>query len=151
MTENSNSQLLDEVFINDLGLHGEGPSASSVILGTYIPPVSATPATVDFLAACKSCTQINIFSQTPDVVQRYKDQLDSWKLRKEKTCTYNQHMAHYKAIFSDKYLSWFFFQRADIPEITGYAPTRHRKCVDLMIMKKPNNFDVQKTKNLGYP
>ena len=58
-------------------------------------------------------------------------------------------MAHYKAIFSDKYLSWFFFQRADIPEITGYAPTRHRKCVDLMIMKKPNNFDVKKQRTLG--
>jgi hypothetical protein len=44
-------------------------------------------------------------------------------------------MAHFKSIFSDKYISWFFFQRADIPETTGYAPLRHRKCVDFMIMK----------------
>ena len=77
LTEKSNSQLLDAVFINDLGLHGEGPSAPSVILGAYTPPVSATPATVDFLAACKSHTTTNNFSQTPDVVQRYKGQLDS--------------------------------------------------------------------------
>ena len=58
-------------------------------------------------------------------------------------------MAHYKSIFSDKYLSWFFFQRADIPETTGYAPLRHRKCVDLMIMKKPNCYAVNKQRTLG--
>ena len=52
-------------------------------------------------------------------------------------------MAHYKAIFSNKYTNWFFFQRVDIPETTGYAPIWYRNCVDLMIMKKPNNFDVK--------
>ena len=58
-------------------------------------------------------------------------------------------MAHYKAIFSDEYLSWFFFQRADIPETTGYSPKQHRKCVDLMIMKKHMCFDIRKQRTLG--
>ena len=57
-------------------------------------------------------------------------------------------MVHYRAIFSDKYISWFFFQGAGILEITGYAPIRHKKCVDLMIVKKPNNFDVKKQRTL---
>ena len=58
-------------------------------------------------------------------------------------------MAHYKAIFQDKFLSWFFFQRADIPELTGYAPNRHKQCVDLMIMKKHMCFDIKKQRTLG--
>ena len=54
LTENGNSQLLNDDFIKDLGLHGEGPEVSSVMKGTYIPPISATEATSDFLAACKA-------------------------------------------------------------------------------------------------
>ena len=99
LTKNSSSQLLDKGFITDLGLHGEGPSAALVIEGTYIPPASATAATVDFLAACKAHPNAKDYSKLPDVVQRYRNQLDSWKIRKEKMCTYNQHMAHYKSIF----------------------------------------------------
>jgi len=149
LTENGNSQLLDKEYIDDLGLHGEGPAINEVMKGTYIAPASATPATADFLAACKAHSQAKVLAALPDVVQQYKIQVESWGIRKEKTCTYNQHMAHYKSIFSDKYLSWFFFQRADIPETTGYAPLRHRKCVDLMIMKKPNCYAVNKQRTLG--
>jgi hypothetical protein len=140
---------LDEEFIDDLGLHGEGPAIEAVMDGTYIPPASATSATVDFLAACKAHPQAKVLATLPDVVQRYKIQQESWSIRKEKTCTYNQHMAHFKSIFSDKYISWLFFQRADIPETTGYAPLRHRKCVDLMIMKKPNCYEVSRQRKLG--
>ena len=121
LTENGNSQLLYKAFISDLGLHGEGPLVTVVIEVKYIPPTLATAATVDFLAACKAHPHINEFSKLPDVVQRYRDQLDSWKISKEKTCTYNQHMAHYKSIFQIS-IRWFFFQRADIPENTGYVP-----------------------------
>ena len=87
---------MDEEFIDDLGLHGEGPAIEAVMDGTYIPPASATSATIDFLAACKAHPQAKILATLPDVVQRYKIQQESWSIRKEKTCTYNQHMVHCK-------------------------------------------------------
>ena len=49
-----------------------------------------------------------------------------------------------KVIFRDKFPSWFFFQRADIPEISGYSPYGHRICIDFMIIKKALCFDIKK-------
>ena len=89
LTENGTSQFLDKEFIDDLGLHGEGPAITEVMEGTYIAPASATPATIDFLAACKAHPKSKSLAALPDVVQRYKIQKESWSLRKEKTCTYN--------------------------------------------------------------
>ena len=48
-----------------------------------------------------------------------------------------------------KSLSWLFYQRAEIPTISGYSPSRHRSCIDLMIMKKANSFHVDKHRTPG--
>lgn len=57
--------------------------------------------------------------------------------KERKTYTYGKHMGHYKAIMQHIWLSWLgFFQKGEIPAIFGYAPTCHKKCVDLMIVKK---------------
>ena len=149
LTECGNSQLLSNRFIQDLGHHGEGTKVPNVLNGTYIHPQITTQATRDFLAACKTDTATLTLSKPPNVTERYKLQRESWDSRKEKTTTYNQSMAHYKAIFSDNFVSWFFFQRADIPEMTGYSPKRHRTCVDLMIMKKHMCFDIKNQRTLG--
>ena len=109
LTENGNSQLLQEEFIADLGLHGEGPAVGAVLDGTYIPPITATPATADFLTTCVAHPDAKDLATLPDVATRFKHQLTSWQKRKEKTSTYNEHIAHYKSIFRDKYISWFFF------------------------------------------
>ena len=149
LPETGTSQLLSDEFIKDLGHHGEGSEVKKVLDGTYSPPNHTTQATKDFLSACATQPSTLHLATRPNVQARYKLQTESWKCRKEKTTTYNQSMAHYKAIFSDKYISWYFFQRADIPEITGYSPKRHRKCVDLMIMKKHMCFDIKKQRTLG--
>ena len=98
------SQLLEEEFTAELGLHGEGPEIKKVLEGTYIPPPSATQATKDFLSACRSDSNIN----TSSVINRFLRQKKSWTKRKERTCTYNHHIGHFKSIFTDKRLSWFF-------------------------------------------
>ena len=38
---------LEIKYISTLGLHGDGPEIEDVMDGTYIPPASATTATVD--------------------------------------------------------------------------------------------------------
>ena len=47
------------------------------------------------------------------------------------------------------WLSRLFFQKGDIPAKSGYAPRRHKKCVDLMIMKKENNYKYSAQRKLG--
>ena len=149
LPESGSSQFLEDAFIKDLGHHGEGPDMTKVLNGTYIPPVHTSPATQDYLDACATPPSILQQARHPSISKRYNIHTTSWKCRKEKTTTYNQSMAHYKAIFADKYISWYFFQRADIPEMTGYSPKRHRTCVDLMIMKKHQCFDIRKQRTLG--
>ena len=149
LPESGTSQFLHDDFICDLGHYGEGSEVHKVLDGTYSPPEHTTQATKDFLSACATSPSTLNLATHPNVQTRYKIQKESWKCRKEKTTTYNQSMAHFKAIFSDNYISWYFFQRADIPEITGYSPKRHRKCVDLMIMKKHMCFDIKKQRTLG--
>ena len=116
------SQLLDDQLIADLGRFGEGPHSNDVLEGTYIPPITATEATVDFLKACKKPPNYKPSQHQAPIIKRFNTIKHSWKLRKEKTCTYNQHMGHYKAVTKYDYLSWFFFQREEIPTISGYSP-----------------------------
>ena len=103
------SQLLEDEFIADLGRFGEGPHSNNVLEGTYIPPITATEATVDFLKACKKPPNYKPPPHQTPIIKRFNSIKHSWKLRKEKTCTYNQHIGHYKAIMQHDYLSCFFF------------------------------------------
>ena len=58
-------------------------------------------------------------------------------------------MGHFKSASKHKFLSWMFFQRGDIPAITGYAPKRHKKCLDLMILKKAQSYELSTQRTLG--
>ena len=143
------SQLLSREYIESFGAHGEGKDIQAVLDGSFLAPASATPATKDFLSACKYNAEAKDLARRKDVVLRYRDHVKSWNIRQEKTCSHHHHMGHYKSIFKDKHLSWFFFQRADIPDMTGYSPNRHRECIDLMIMKKSMCYDINKQRTLG--
>ena len=49
----------------------------------------------------------------------------------------------------DDNLSWFFFQRGEVPTISSYSPKWHRECVDLMITKKTVTYDLKAQRKLG--
>eukprot|EP00979_Chaetoceros_neogracilis_P017703 scaffold10267_cov270-Chaetoceros_neogracile.AAC.1 len=142
------SQLLESQFQMDIGKFGEGPEVSNILNGSYNFPANTTDATKDFLRECYQPE--NTFIRDPlSVVERFKELAHSWKIRKECTSTANAHIGHFKAAMHDEYLAWFFFQRAEIPEISGYSPNRHRQCFDLSIMKKAMSFDISKQRLLG--
>ena len=148
-TEEGACQLTLPEFITPLGYYGEGPAIPDVLNGTYIPPRSATEATRDFLAACSYVEGAeDLLHQEDHITTRFKKSRYLWSIRKEKTSTYNQHLGHYKAAMKDDYLSWFFFQRQEIPTISGYSPARHRTCADLMILKKALDFELAKQRAL---
>ena len=148
-TESGGCQLTDPVFINDLGMHGEGPRIQEVLDGTYEIPDISTQETKDFLEACKYVDGVDSVMRNPTVIERYRDLRKSWRCRKERTTSYHHHVGHYKAVMKDDYLSWFFFQRSDIPMISGYSPERYRECIDLMILKRALEFELAKQRTLG--
>ena len=71
------------------------------------------------------------------------------ELKKRKISTYGKHIGHYKAVMKYGWLSWLFLKKGEIPTISGYAPLRHRTCVDLMIMKNDNHFEYTSQRNFG--
>ena len=142
------SQLLEPFFTQDIGTCGDGPKVNEILNGTYLPPPASTDATIAFLEACKRPDNF-IDATHQSAPTRYWNQVRTWRQRKEKTTSANQHIGHFKAVMTHSSLSWLFFQRAEIPTISGYSPSRHRTCVDLMIMKKANSFQVEKQRTLG--
>lgn len=136
-TESAGCQFLDAEFIQAFGNYGESPAANEVLDGTFQPPQSTSAATRDFLrASCLSVDGSDTLSVLPPIRAQYHDlKHHSWKIQKEKTSIYHQHIGHYKAVMQDSFLSCFFFQRAEIPSLSRYSPLRHRQCVDLMILK----------------
>jgi hypothetical protein len=146
-TEEGACQLILPEFTDLLGHFGEGPAIPEILNGTFTPPACSSEATLDFLEACTFAEGAeNLKAQTPTIASRFKASRYLWSIRKEKTSTYNQHLGHYKAVMKDDYLSWFFFQRSEIPSISGYSPKRHRTCADLMILKKAMDFELSKNR-----
>lgn len=148
-TESGGCQFLDDEYRELFGDYGEGPAVPDVLAGTFVIPESATQDTRAFIEACAYLDGVDREMETPDIVNRFRTTRTSWGIRKEKTSTYNHHLGHYKAIMKDDYLSWFYFQRSDIPTLTGYSPDRHRTCADLMILKKAMIFDIRKQRTIG--
>lgn len=147
-TEDGGSQLLDQEFIDLFGHYGEGPRVVDVLLGDATLPQSTSQATRDFLTACK--IDPTTFTPTPPpILERYEKYKKSWNIRKEKTLTYNEHIGHYKASMKHDDLSWLLFQKMDFLSNTGYSPSKHRRCIDLMILKKSNSYVAQKQRTLG--
>ena len=144
------SQLLTPEFLEDLGQYGEGPEVDKILSGNYRPSENASQATKDFLEACKVPREYTEPEEIhPDPVQRFQDFVHSWKIRRESTMTYNQHVGHYKAACQHPHLSWCLFLRHEIPVISGYSPKRHRRCIDLAILKSSGDFNINKQRTLG--
>ena len=149
-TETGGCQFLTKEFRGVFGEFGEGPATQEVLDGTFEMPDNTTEATSDFLRACQYADGAATIHTDLPIETRYHDYANSWKVRKEKTTSYNHHiMGHYKSVMTDEYLSWFFFQASEIPEISGYSPDSYRQCADLTIPKKAMDFELSKHRTIG--
>ena len=61
----------------------ERAETSKKIDGRYIPPDLAAPLTIDFLSAYKYDATAKSMSKRKDTVFRYREQVQSWKIRKK--------------------------------------------------------------------
>ena len=118
--------------------------------GTFIYPSSCSQDTKDFLDNCQYENKTHTVKENSSGKYQYRACLKSWLVRRESTCSYGQHIGHYKAVLKHPFLSWLFYQRGNIPVISSYAPIRHRKCVDLMILKNHKTMNCLHRENWGF-
>ena len=67
--ESGGCQLTDPIFVNDLGMHGDGPRIQDVLDGTYEIPDVSTPETREFLEACKYVDGVDYVMCNPMVIE----------------------------------------------------------------------------------
>ena len=128
--------------LRDIGWYGEGPKVDDILNGTYVPPVGTDAETKEFLDEIGR----NGVPQIPK--QSIHEFRSSWNVSREKTASGGIHFGHFMACSRNNNLNWINFAMAEIPEISGYAPIRYKKVVDLMLLKEPNNFLLQKLRTI---
>ena len=142
------TQLHHPEFVKKLGRYANGPEVDRVLLGNFDYPTITKEATKDFLDACSRVNNLPE-ADTNNVRKSFYDYMKAWNIRKEKTCSAHQHMGHYKAGIKNQFISTILYMRSEIPVVSGYSPSRWRDCIDLMILKKAMNFNLDKQRTLG--
>jgi Endonuclease/Exonuclease/phosphatase family. len=131
------SQLTRGQLLRDIGSFGTGPKVPEILRGTYVPPSGTSLATRDFLKQLK--TPVTQQKCAPITFHTFKD---GWRKAKERTSSSGPHFGHYRAAMTHPLLAKLLYHRAMIPTTTGYSPRRHRKGIDVMLLKKENNFHI---------
>jgi exonuclease III len=127
----------------DIGLLGEGPKVQDILNGTYRYPPGTNNATKDFLRQLKCPPGFR--SCEPISFEEFKQ---GWIKTKERTSSCGPHFGHYKAAMSHPQMAKLLYLRALIPMQTGYSPNRHRMGIDVMLLKKENNYHVDSLRTI---
>jgi hypothetical protein len=136
-------QLQSGQLLRDLGTFGVSHKSTSVLDGTYHAPFGTNKITRQFLAIMKRPEAV---TTVPPIT--FTEFCTGWTKAKEKTSSNGPHFGHYKAALHHKKLSSLLYKRAMIPMITGYSPRRHRQGVDVMLLKKENNYEVERLRTI---
>ena len=96
-SDRGGGQLLEKEFRDKLGDYGEDPEVNKVLNGTLVSPDSATVSTKDCLQAYQQHENIHLLTHDTDIVNRYKNNLISWKKRSESIATYGHRIGHFQA------------------------------------------------------
>jgi hypothetical protein len=138
-------QLQKGKLLRDMGITGMGPKHKEIFQGSYIPPSGTNVATNSFLKKMKQLPQEPLFAVRS---VSFRDFCLGWKMVKEKTSSTGPHIGHYKTGIQHKQIARLLYQRSQIPMLTGYVPMRHRKGIDVMLLKKAQVYDVTKLRTI---
>ena len=136
--------LLHGRLYRDLGEMGDGPRAQDVLKGTYKPPRGTSKATRSWLKRMKRDNMDKRTATTPSL-QAYRE---GWKKTKERTASGELHMGHFKAGAIHKKLGWVHYQMSLIPMSTGYSPKRWKTGTDVMLLKAPEVYLLEKLRTI---
>ena len=137
------SELHRPEIIDDLGLMGEGPEVEAVLAGEYVPSIDLTQYTESWLHSMKLPNCSAKVDKTS-----LKSYAQGWKKVKEATATGSAHVGHFKAGMKHPQIATLHYWMSMIPMLTGYSPKRWRQGTDVMLLKKPGNFHVEKLRTI---
>ena len=137
------SPLLQGQLAKDIGLFGEGPKVQDILDGNYRVPDGYHPSVqrwIDTLKMGKSQQQ-----QARVTLQDYQN---GWKMVKEKTSSGELHFGHFKAGAGTSDIGRVHYSMSMIPMKVGFTPTRWRLGTDVMILKAPNVYLLDKLRTI---
>ena len=129
--------------VNDLGLMGEGPEVSAVLSGDYSLSTPISHYTKSWIEDMK---MPNIKSSISKM--SLKSYMEGWKKVKEETATGAIHVRHFKAGMKHPQIAMIHYLMSTIPMLTGYPPKRWRQGTDVMLLKKPEVYHVEKLRTI---
>ena len=138
------SPLLEGRLFEDLGLMGDGPKVQEVLNGTYIPPPDTSEATSTWLQSLK----IKDPKQRKWLSTSYSNFQQGWKKVKERTSSGELHFGHFKSAIQSSQLGWVHYTMAMIPMHLGFSPSRWKQGTDVMLLKAPEVFFLDKLRTI---
>jgi hypothetical protein len=137
-------QLQKGQLLHDTGIMGTGPKANQILQGVYTPPVGTSEVTKSFLHVLKQPTNCKTVP-----LPSYSEFCQGWQKAKETTGSNGPHFGHYKvATIYHPHIGKLLYRQSQIPMLTGYSPRRHREGIDVMLLKKEQNYHVDKLRTI---
>ena len=140
----SRCPLLQGQLYEDLGAMGDGPRIPDVLSGTYEPPPGTSEVTRAWLKRMQIKDPTSL-KQAKTTLAQYRR---GWRKVKEQTASGELHMGHFKAGAMHKKLGWAQFQMSLIPMTTGYSPARWQQGIDVMLLKAPEVYFLDKLRTI---
>ena len=136
--------LLHGQLYKDLGAMGDGPCVEAVLKGTYEPPEGTSHETRAWLRRMA----IKNPKQRKRMVTSLKAYQKGWKKIKEQTASGALHMGHFKAGALHPRLCDMHYELSMIPMMTGYSPRRWQNGIDVMLLKSPEVYLLDKLRTI---
>jgi hypothetical protein len=136
-------QLQQGQLLCDIGITGTGKKSAQILEGSYQPPRGTNHVTKQFLQHMKIPPR---FFKIPPIT--YSEFCKGWEKAKERTSSNGPHFGHYKAGIAHFRIGRLLYQRSQIPMVTGYSPRRHREGINVMLLKKEKNYNVDNLRTI---
>ena len=138
------SPLLEGKLLQDIGLVGDGPRVEDILNGKYQTPEGSPPAVQRWIDTLK----VKEPSHRKWIRTTMEDYQHGWKKVKEKTSSGFLHFGHFKAGTQTKYIGWVHYVMSILPMKYGFSPQRWCQGTDVMILKAPNVFLLDKLRTI---
>ena len=136
--------LLTGPLARDIGILGDGPRVKDILAGTYKAPEGSSDAVQRWLDTL-------VVKDTQDrrwVKATLTDYQEGWKKVKEKTSSGELHFGHFKAGTKLTNIGKVHYKLSMLPMTYGFSPQRWLQGTDVMILKAPNVYFLDKLRTI---
>ena len=145
----NNTPFMTSPLLDDFGYLPVGPNADAVLSGDYQPPADADPYAIRFLRHLKMSPKVLTAEPVSNIITT-EQYIDGWKKAKERTACGSTvlNFSHFKAGILRPKIAEFEATMSHIPYSTGYSPRRYRQAIDAELLKKPDQFRIDKLRTI---